>query len=97
MELKFVESESAFAYFAATREYLERHGKPVAFYSDKASVFRINQPRAVGSEAQPLQPPPLDRVALGHAQMFVLVLHGNTISQLLCCTSFLTPLCLLLL
>ena len=41
MELRFVESESAFSYFEATRVYLERHGKPVAFYSDKASVFRV--------------------------------------------------------
>jgi len=43
LRLKFVETESAFAYFAATRGYLERHGKPVAFYSDKASVFRANK------------------------------------------------------
>jgi hypothetical protein len=42
MHLKFVETESALAYFAATREYLERHGKPVAFYSDKHGVFRVN-------------------------------------------------------
>src|SRR3982750_3362722 len=42
MHLKFVETESTFAYFEATREYLERHGKPVAFYSDKHSVFRVN-------------------------------------------------------
>ena len=28
MELHFVESESAFSYFAATRKYIERHGKP---------------------------------------------------------------------
>ena len=41
MHLKFVETESAFAYFAATREYLERHGKPVAF-SDKHGVLRLN-------------------------------------------------------
>jgi hypothetical protein len=45
MELLFVPSESTFSYFAATRRYLERHGKPVAFYSDKASVFRINTPQ----------------------------------------------------
>jgi hypothetical protein len=50
MALRFVETESAFAYFAATREYLERHGKPVAFYSDKHSVFRVNQPGAVGGD-----------------------------------------------
>ena len=42
MELRFVPSESTFSYFAATRTYLERHGKSVAFYSDKASIFRIN-------------------------------------------------------
>lgn len=41
MELRFAISESAFSYFASTRSYLERHGKPVAFYSDKASIFRV--------------------------------------------------------
>ena len=44
MELRFVASESAFDYFTSTRAYLERHGKPVAFYSDKASIFRIASP-----------------------------------------------------
>ena len=43
MQLHFVPTESTFAYFEATRAYLERHGKPVAFYSDKASVFRSPQ------------------------------------------------------
>ncbi len=43
MELRFVDSESTFDYFHATRRYLECHGKPVAFYSDKHSVFRVNQ------------------------------------------------------
>jgi hypothetical protein len=40
MHLKMVESESTFSYMEATREYLDRHGKPVAFYSDKHTVFR---------------------------------------------------------
>jgi hypothetical protein len=42
MELRMCESESAFSYFHATRSYLQRHGKPVALYSDKAGVFRVN-------------------------------------------------------
>jgi transposase len=42
MALRMCESESAFSYFHATRGYLECHGKPVAFYSDKAGVFRVN-------------------------------------------------------
>lgn len=36
MELRFTHSEATFTYFAATRAYLERHGKPVAFYSGAA-------------------------------------------------------------
>ncbi|MDB6009959.1 MAG: integrase [Gammaproteobacteria bacterium] len=47
MTVRFTGSESTFAYFEATREYLGRHGKPLALYSDKASIFRVNQPHAV--------------------------------------------------
>jgi len=43
-----VESESTFAYMEATREYIERHVKPVAFYSDKHTVFRNPRPTANG-------------------------------------------------
>ncbi|EGD05655.1 integrase catalytic region [Burkholderia sp. TJI49] len=39
MMLHFTQTESTFSYFEATRSYLVRHGKPVAFYSDKASMF----------------------------------------------------------
>lgn len=42
MQLHFCESESTFTYFAATAGYIQQHGKPVALYSDKASVFRVN-------------------------------------------------------
>jgi hypothetical protein len=48
MELRFCESESAFSYFAALRTYLKQHGKPVALYSDKASVFRVNRSEPEG-------------------------------------------------
>ncbi len=34
-------SESTFAYFQMLAGYLRSHGKPVAFYSDKHSVFRM--------------------------------------------------------
>ena len=48
MQLKMVESESTFAYMETTREYIEAHGKPVAFYSDKHSVFRNAKASALG-------------------------------------------------
>ena len=50
MHLQFVESESTFAYFQAARAYLEAWGKPVAFYSDKHGVFRVNHPGALGGD-----------------------------------------------
>ena len=50
MHLRFVESESTFAYFQAARAYLEAWGKPVAFYSDKHGVFRVNHPGALGGD-----------------------------------------------
>jgi hypothetical protein len=50
MHLQFVESESTFAYFHAARAYLEAWGKPVAFYSDKHGVFRVNHPGALGGD-----------------------------------------------
>ena len=50
MVLRFVASESAFDYFRATRDYLQRHGKPIAFYSDKHSIFRVTSKDAIGGE-----------------------------------------------
>ena len=50
MHLQFVETESTFDYFKATRAYLERYGKPIAFYSDKHGVFRVNKKDAVGGD-----------------------------------------------
>jgi Homeodomain-like domain len=50
MHLCFVPTESTFDYFKATRAYLQRHGKPVAFYTDKHGVFRVNHKDAVGGD-----------------------------------------------
>ena len=41
MTLHFTATESTFSYFEALSKYLAAHGKPVAFYSDKFSVFYV--------------------------------------------------------
>ena len=46
MHLEMAEAETALSYMQATRTYLGRHGKPIAFYSDKHSVFRNNRASA---------------------------------------------------
>lgn len=48
LELWFVPQETFFAYCEASRHYFERSGKPVAFYSDRHGIFRVNQPRPLG-------------------------------------------------
>ncbi|NTZ63596.1 ISNCY family transposase [Agrobacterium tumefaciens] len=50
MQLRFVRSESAFTYFEALALYLEQHGAPIAFYSDKHSVFRVAKKDAKGGQ-----------------------------------------------
>jgi len=43
MELRFYETETTKAYMETTLIYLNEFGRPVAFYSDKHGVFRVNR------------------------------------------------------
>ncbi len=45
LELWLTEAESTFSYLEASEHYLLRYGRPLAFYTDKLGVFRVNQPR----------------------------------------------------
>jgi len=49
LELFFTPAETTFSYFAATQRYLARHGRPVAFYSDKHSIFRLTNAAATSA------------------------------------------------
>lgn len=42
MHLRFCKTESTQDYLLFLREYIDKHGKPLSFYSDKHSVFRVN-------------------------------------------------------
>ena len=48
--LYFAESESTSAYFSALKGHLRALGKPMAFYSDKAGVFRVNAQEPAGAD-----------------------------------------------
>jgi transposase len=43
VHLRFAASESTFDYFHATKDYIDRYGKPLAFYSDKHTIFRTSR------------------------------------------------------
>ena len=52
MQLRFVSSESMQTYFLTTKSYINEHGRPLAFYSDKFSVFRnVNKKAAEEGES----------------------------------------------
>lgn len=48
LQLQFVDCESFFTYAQAAESYFRQSGKPVALYSDKHGIFRVNQ-RSVGT------------------------------------------------
>lgn len=48
---KFVDHESFFAYGELCRSYFQEMGIPVAFYSDKFSVFRVNSNNVTNKDA----------------------------------------------
>ncbi len=50
MHLQFAKSESTFDYMRAMHHYIDQHGKPLALYSDKHSVFRVNTKGALGGD-----------------------------------------------
>lgn len=52
MMLRFALAETTQAYMETLRIYLDRYGRPVALYSDKHSIFRVNLPDHEGKLTQ---------------------------------------------
>lgn len=52
MALRFVPAETTGAYMETLAQYLDQHGRPVALYSDKHSIFRVNHPEHEGELTQ---------------------------------------------
>ncbi|WP_187484950.1 hypothetical protein [Pantoea agglomerans] len=52
MHLQLCQSEAAFGYIVTTHSYDEKYGKPIALYSENASLFQINNKNAAGYDGQ---------------------------------------------
>lgn len=48
-ELQFVDAETTLGYMAALERHILRHGVPLAIYSDRHSIFRINKKEVTGA------------------------------------------------
>ncbi len=52
MQLRFEESETTEGYAQATRDYIAEYGIPLAFYSDRHGIFKINHEDPQHSESR---------------------------------------------
>ena len=52
LALRFVPSESTGAYMRTLRGHFKAHGRPVALYTDRHGIFRVNQGEGGGGPAQ---------------------------------------------
>ena len=52
----FVAVEDTLTLLCTTRTYLTQHGRPVAFYVDKDSIYRVNRQASLEEQLQDLQP-----------------------------------------
>jgi hypothetical protein len=53
---EFVPSEDTFHLFQTTKAYLLRHGRPLAFYVDRDSIYRVNRQATIEEELQDIAP-----------------------------------------
>lgn len=56
LHAEFVNVENTFNLLAATKKYLLNHGRPVAFYVDKDSIYKINRQASIEEQLQDEQP-----------------------------------------
>ena len=52
MALRFVPTETTQAYMETLDGYMDQHGRPVALYSDRHGIFRVNHPEREGELTQ---------------------------------------------
>lgn len=55
MDGEFVDYEGTFTFFGATESYLQTYGKPLAYYVDKHSTFKVNRQATIAEELRDSQ------------------------------------------
>jgi len=53
---EFIDVEDTSTLLRTTKTYLQRYGRPLAFYVDKDSIYRINRQATIEEQLQDLQP-----------------------------------------
>lgn len=69
LALRFVTAETTRGYMQTLGDYLEAHGRPVAIYSDRHSIFRVNRRDGEGE---------LTQFSRALATLDIAAIHANT-------------------
>ncbi|MCS2609238.1 hypothetical protein LLY24_07900 [Halomonas sp. wenzhen-202101] len=69
LALRFVPAETTQGYMQTLGHYLEAHGRPVAIYSDRHSIFRVNRRDGEGE---------LTQFSRALATLDIAAIHANT-------------------
>jgi hypothetical protein len=73
---EFVPSEDTDHLFRCTQTYLEQQGRPVAFYVDKDSIYRINRQATIEEQLRDTQPLTQFTRAMAELNIQVLAAHS---------------------
>src|ERR1019366_9735382 len=73
---RFVRHDSTEENLRTLRAYLKRHGRPLAVYTDKASLFKINRAPRIDEQLQAEQPKTQSGRALGELGIEWIAAHS---------------------
>lgn len=76
LEGEFVDVEDTLTLLRTTTTYLKRHGRPVAFYVDKDSIYRVNRQATIEEQLQDTAP--LTQFTRAMAELGILVIPANS-------------------
>jgi transposase len=76
LHAEFVESEDTLTLLRTTRQYLQRYGRPVAFYVDKDSIYKVN--RAASIEEQLKDREPMTQFGRAIEELGIEVIHAHS-------------------
>jgi len=77
MDGEFADYEGTFTLFSATEHYLLQHGKPLSFYVDKHSTYRINRQATVDEELRDFLPQSQFGRAMGELRIEVIFANSS--------------------
>lgn len=73
---EFVDVEDTLTLLRTTRSYLRCHGRPIAFYVDKDSIYKVNRQATIDEELQDMHPITQYTRAMG--ELDIQVICANT-------------------